>query len=114
MVGRDRDMSIKSRTMLDRWAKFAQFLLWPGTCVLCRQPSHVQRDLCAACVATLIEVASPCPGCGLPLPPGCDGATLRCGACVGAHPLAQVVAPYAWEEPVSGLISGYKYTGQLQ
>ena len=38
----------------------------------------------------------------------------RCGACHGRRPLAQVVAPYAWEEPVSGLISGYKYTGQLQ
>jgi len=108
-------MSTKSRTMLNRWLKFAQFLLWPGTCILCRQPSQRPHDLCVSCAATLIETPNPCPGCGLPLPlPPGHGTALRCGACHGPRPLAQVLAPYAWQPPLNTLVSHYKYHAQLQ
>jgi len=97
-----------------RWLHSTQFSLLPGVCVVCRAATRRQLDLCRDCEHSFKRHLLPCPGCALPLPPGTVPNT-RCGSCLlhdrGIH---RIEAAFAWAEPVSGLISGYKYQGQLQ
>lgn len=96
-----------------RWTKFAQFLLLPGTCAVCRQASGRQLDLCAPCERKLLTVTQPCHRCGQPLPPH-EASEPCCGACLlKPPPLVRTLAPFRWEEPLSGLVSGFKYSRKL-
>ena len=113
MVDRKPDMSTKMAAAVANWLINAQFFLLPGICVLCRQPSGRQYDLCRHCAPTLPRVVAPCPCCGLPLPPGTEPGQ-RCGRCISAtSAIARTVAPFAWTEPVSSLIHGFKYHQRL-
>jgi ComF family protein len=97
-----------------QWLKSVQFWLLPGICVVCRQPSGREADLCRACLRTLARIDRPCLSCALPLPPG-DQAGSRCGRCIGrARRLTRTVAAFAYTEPASTLITGFKYRAALQ
>ena len=81
--------------------------------MLCHQPSGQQHDLCPDCAWALPRIVAPCPGCGLSLPPGTKPGQ-RCGGCVTTTSvIAQTIAPFAWAEPVSTLIHGFKYRERL-
>ena len=106
-------VSTRFTKRVSKWLDFVQFALLPGTCVLCRRPSRRQLDLCHSCETQLKRVASPCLRCGQPLPPHAAH-TPGCGACLfQASPIARTLAPLRWEEPASGLLSGFKYTRKL-
>lgn len=96
-----------------RWLNFVQFRLLPGTCVLCRRPSRRQLDLCVDCEAQLKTVTLPCHSCGQPLPSHAVPEP-RCVPCLLADsPICRTLAPFCWEDPASGLISGFKYARKL-
>src|SRR5690606_24249927 len=106
-----------------RWLNFAQFCLLPGRCVVCRRPSGLPRDLCAPCLASFARIGRPCRSCGLPLPPGAPKLEPEsldspepglCGACINRERrFARTVAAFAYTEPVSSLIAGFKYRAGL-
>lgn len=99
---------------VSQWLINSQFLVLPGLCVVCEKPSQRRVDLCASCEASLPRIAHPCPTCALPLPPGAWPGT-RCGRCLDQpQGLARTVAAFAYEEPVSSLVAGFKYRAALQ
>jgi ComF family protein len=96
------------------WAKNAQFWLMPGVCVVCRQASGTDMDLCAACRKRFVVLEKPCQACALPLPDG-DFTGSLCGACLDADRLIQqTVSAFAYQPPVAGLIGQFKYKEKLQ
>jgi ComF family protein len=101
----------KLQNLAIRWLKNVQFWLLPGTCVLCRQPSGQQLDLCEQCHASLPFILQACRTCGLPLSIGGD---TRCGHCLQRpSPFQHVIAPLAWGESVGSLVSQFKYQARL-
>jgi ComF family protein len=114
MVVSAQGMSTNYHEIIASWLNFAQFWLLPPVCIGCRQPGQPGLDLCAACKQALLMVENPCPACALPLPPGHAPGTC-CGACLKpGNPVDRTVAPYAWEEPVAGFVSSFKYRGKGQ
>lgn len=96
-----------------QWLKTVQHWLLPGLCAVCRKPSGLQRDLCEPCLGSFARIACPCHSCALPLPPGVAPNAL-CGACMGRERrFARTVAAFAYAEPVSTLIAGFKYRAGL-
>src|SRR5690554_2318685 len=94
------------RQSVAKWSKIIQFWLLLGICVLCRRHSGRDQDLCLDCESLLKPAPRPCRTCGLALPPG-DSSLSRCGPCLlHKAPMARTLAPFAWEDPTSGLISG--------
>jgi ComF family protein len=94
-----------------RWLENIQFWLLPGTCVLCRRPSGQRLDLCESCHAQLRFSSHTCRTCALPLPASTGP---LCGHCLlQPAPFQQAIAPLAWAEPASQLISRFKYHAQL-
>lgn len=94
-----------------QWLKLVQFWLLPPTCVLCQRPGQTALDLCADCDARLPRLERPCPACAQPLPPGFAGT--HCGHCPTDNPLSTTVAALPYAEPVSRLITAFKYHEQL-
>lgn len=107
-------MSTDPTTSIIKWLKFIQLFLLPGVCVLCRRNTGTEQDLCQACAQRLETIPRPCRACGSPLPES-SCPSRYCGPCLlGARSLTRSVVPYAWREPVSDLIGGFKYHGRLQ
>lgn len=99
---------------VSQWLKNGQFWLLPGVCVVCQRPSDRDADLCARCEPALRPLERPCLTCALPLPAG-DYASPRCGRCLGEPArLARTVAAFAYAEPASSLIAGFKYRAALE
>jgi len=114
MVVRTPNMSTKLLLKAYEWANSAHFSLLPGVCVNCKCLSGRRFDLCTDCEQLLATITRPCPSCALPLPPETNPA-LPCGSCLLHHsPIDRIEAPFAWAEPVSSLVSGFKYEGHLQ
>lgn len=114
MVVRGLYMSTNLQAKVSRWLHLVQFWLLPGTCIACRKPSDRSFDLCAGCEAGLARIDLPCRGCALPLPPGRHQSRL-CGTCLRPRrPIRQMVAGFAYEDPVRTLIGHFKYHGKLQ
>lgn len=96
-----------------QWLKTVQHWLLPGLCAVCRRPSGLQRDLCEQCLQSFVRIARPCPSCALPLPAGV-AVHSPCGACmVRERRFSRTVAAFAYAEPVSTLIAGFKYRAGL-
>lgn len=94
-----------------KWTKNIQFYLFPPACCLCRQPGEGGLDLCAACRGRIHRIKRPCTGCGLPLPDSQGG---NCGFCLGHRPpIDTCCAPLQYDDPVSRLVTGFKYRRQL-
>lgn len=94
-----------------RWLENVQFWLLPGTCVLCRRLSRQRLDLCESCHGQLQFITHACERCALPLPASVGK---LCGHCLlQAAPFQRAIAPLAWAEPASQLISRFKYHAQL-
>lgn len=88
--------------------------LWPPRCVLCRRAGQWPAiDLCAACEAEFPVISMACPRCGLPRPDH-DHGFADCARCHSlALPYSRVVAPWAYEFPVTQLVQALKYEGAL-
>lgn len=82
-------------------------LLWPGVCLLCRQRSERDIDLCAACEAALEANEGACWRCGERVPP--NAADGLCGACVASPPpWHRTLAPFRYVGPMASVIGGLK------
>ncbi len=105
-------MSTRIWNLAYQWLEFVQFRLLPPTCVLCQRAGQPGRDLCLACELALPVLTQPCRGCALPLYAGA-GSTL-CGQCLQGHTHVHItVAACRYAEPVSMLITRFKYQRQL-
>jgi ComF family protein len=99
-----------------QWLNFVQFWLLPPTCVLCSKPAKAQLDLCQHCLDSCLVVENPCPSCGLPLPTSAQA--LLCGHCLQSQrdihsTIHTTVSAFAYQQPVSSLITQFKYHRQL-
>lgn len=94
------------------WLSLEQSLL-AKTCLLCHNPAHASRDLCAACEADLpwLEQACRCCANRLPMDPSGD---LLCGSCLLAPPpFTKIHALFHYEEPIIHLIAAFKFHKKL-
>lgn len=110
------------RRRLTEHASALGWALLPGECVLCALPSGRNRDLCAACEASLDQVPSPCPRCGLLDQPGIGAATratVGCRHCSGTTalgepwPVRTVLAPLVYRGATQRLIHRFKHRREL-
>lgn len=94
------------------WLHRLSFRLWPGTCVLCGDPSQRDLDLCAGCEGDLPLLDAQCARCALPLAPAADGAI--CGQCSREPPaFSAALIPYRYAAPLDLLIHRFKHRGDL-
>ncbi len=85
-------------------------LLWPPRCLLCGDPGHAGRDLCAPCLAVLPWSQAACPRCAVPLPAAAPG----CGACLRRPPPVDAThAAFVYGFPVDRLLPRLKFHGGL-
>ncbi len=85
--------------------------LFPQRCVVCGSKADSAVAICISCRKELPLVSRPCRQCGLPLP----GNNQYCGHClVHPPPFSQIIAPFRYQEPLSELITGLKFHGELQ
>lgn len=99
-----------SRTTVDGWWQRLGFALLPSRCLLCGSAGAQRRDLCTACEADLRLNATACACCGLPLALAQDW----CGRCLKRRPAFQSTwAPLLYVPPVSGLLTRFKFAGDL-
>ena len=86
--------------------RLLQFLL-PSVCLLCRQRSERDIDLCRACEAAMEANDDACWRCGERAPPNAkDG---LCSACIVAPPpWSRTVAPYRYQGAMARVVAGLK------
>jgi ComF family protein len=90
-----------------------QRLVYPPTCILCGADGHRGLDLCPGCLADLPRIRHGCPRCGLPVTQG-GGERAPCGQCQRRPPAFDAcLAPLVYARPVSDLIGGFKFRGDL-
>lgn len=89
------------------------FLLFPGHCVLCAQPSGTRYDLCPGCRSELPWQGYSCAICALPLTLPTNQTLASghiCGECLRAPPpFTRVLAPFSYDFPVDRLINRFKH-----
>lgn len=94
---------------VDQWLRAPAAWLFPLRCVVCGEPGHDGRDLCAACAADLPWQGPACRRCALPLP-----VAGICGACVQAPPpLDAVHAVFDYRFPLDRLLPRLKFHEDL-
>ncbi|HYM85781.1 MAG TPA: ComF family protein [Pseudoxanthomonas sp.] len=94
---------------VDGWLRKATRVVFAPRCLLCREPGHEGRDLCAACTAALPWNKSACLRCALPLPtPG------LCGACLQKPPpMTETHAVFVYGFPLDRLVPRLKFHNDL-
>lgn len=85
--------------------------LWPGHCLVCREPAEVAGiDLCAACRRSLPWQRTACPICALPL----AAPAPACGRCQRRPPpVAATRAAFRYEAPLDRLLPRLKFHDDL-
>lgn len=87
-----------------------QRLLYPPVCLICGDRGQDYIDCCSGCMRELPVAADRCLRCALTLPRTLD----HCGRCVRSPPHYEAAcAAYRYENPVSGLIHRFKFSGDL-
>ncbi|MEZ5465988.1 MAG: ComF family protein [Lysobacteraceae bacterium] len=98
------------RLQAKRWLDDLGKLILPPRCLLCGQPGHDQRDLCAACAGELPMNRSACGRCGIPLPTPAEA----CGDCLEKPPIFDAThALFRYAAPVDVLLMRLKFNGDL-
>ncbi len=96
--------------MVYKWLNIGLSLLYPHACPLCG--SRSPTPLCSGCEQDMPVLLSACPRCGIGLPT--DSHHPQCGACLTEPPNYQrLLCPYAYQYPVSHLITALKYQHRL-
>lgn len=86
-------------------------LILPGSCHLCRQPSHRSIDLCTPCEHDLPLLEYACRTCAVPLP-ATMGHHEKCGACQQQPPPQQRArAAFRYTYPLDHLVQRFKFNG---
>ncbi len=105
--------------MVNNWLNFALSSLFPYRCVLCKQPSELERDLCLTCeqLQTLTP-ATHCAICAIPLEPlgeTNDKIDSRiCGECLHRRPAYdRAFIPYIYSNGIRRMISQLKFRNKL-
>jgi len=85
--------------------------LWPGHCLICREPAAVAGiDLCHACRRSLPWQRTACPTCALPL----AASAPACGRCQRRPPpVAATRAAFRYEPPFDHLLPRLKFHDDL-
>lgn len=90
-----------------QWPSIPHRLRLPSICALCNQYNPNHQAVCSACHQLFVPLGPTCQHCAEPLP---DGDFLICGLCCKkTPPLHQVIAAYAFEEPLRTLLHDFKY-----
>ena len=93
--------------MRHKIASISQRLRLPAICSLCNQYHPGHHAICTACQDHFRLIGPACYHCALPLP---ASDFLVCGHCCKEKPAVdQVIAPYAFEEPLRTLLHEFKY-----
>ena len=101
--------------MVNKWIDFLQFKLFPPTCILCGAPGLSDLDICRECLDGLALNSSCCSRCAIPLPNSQAGSGDVCGSCLKSAPkFDSCFSPFIYEGAVADLISGLKFSAQLQ
>lgn len=100
------------RKLVDTWLQTVQRTVWPTTCVLCRRPGQLGRDLCIACEHELPFNEPSCRHCAEPL--AATSQAQICGRCLRrVSSVARCLAPLRYHYPVDGMIQALKYGRRL-
>lgn len=103
-------VNLKSHTAVDGWLQRLGFALMPARCLLCGSAGASRRDLCAACQDDFAPNAAACACCAVPLPQ----AQAWCGRCLKRRPAFESTwAPFLYTPPLSGLLTRFKFAGDL-
>lgn len=95
---------------VNAWLYQFSFRLFPGTCLLCGDPTRRTLDLCAGCERDLPLLGDHCRICSLPLPT----AGIICGGCLRSPPaFSRALVPFRYEPPLNRLIHRFKHSGDL-
>lgn len=95
---------------MNRWINELLYALIPGTCILCRDRTRRNMDLCPACEEKLPWLGTRCIRCAVPLSPPDS----ICGPCLEAPPLwHHCFAAFRYEPPMDRLIGEFKNRQQL-
>ena len=90
--------------------RFLDLLLAPGLCVDCGCELAAPGSLCRACAEDLPQISNACRVCGQSSPTAAD----ICPACLINPPRWQtLIAPFAYQPPVSEWLRRFKYDGAL-
>lgn len=96
-------------SVYERLINIQQFL-FPGQCLLCRDPAPSGQMLCPPCTKELPRNSCTCHRCGKPLPVSLP----LCGQCQEALPqFDSVHTLYRYESPIDRLVQQMKYNGKL-
>ncbi len=108
--------------MVNNWLNIALSRLFPYRCVLCQQPSEVERDLCLSCERLQSRTPTAhCSICAIPLPSPdlangkASPAKARiCGECLKKRPCYdRAVIPYIYVDGIRHMISRLKFNSKL-
>ncbi len=109
-------VNLAPATVLRRLAARLGAGLWPGRCLVCREPAGREpdnpggRDLCPACADALPWNRSACARCALPLPLP----AAACGDCLRRPPpLTAARAVFRYAAPLDRLLPRLKFHGDL-
>lgn len=109
----NRHCQLKSLAIVDSWLKTLQRRLFPPYCLLCGDPSMLERNLCDGCFAALPRPERSCPRCAAALPTVL-AADVVCGRCQHTPPtFDRAVAALTYEEPARYLIRALKFHRNL-
>ncbi len=100
--------------MVYNWINFIQSILFPPQCLLCSSTDATTLDICDPCLDGLPHNRHCCRICALPLTQH-HAETAVCGSCLQQTPsFDSCHAAFAYDYPVSNLISEFKFSGKLQ
>lgn len=86
-------------------------LILPGSCLLCRQPSHRGMDLCKSCERDLPQLGYACRTCAIPLATT-NHRDDRCGTCLQQPPPQErASAAFRYSYPLDHLVQRFKFNG---
>lgn len=84
--------------------------LFPHTCLLCREKSDLNMDLCAPCKNDLPFMPHACRYCAMPIAEGAE----VCGECLKKTPIIDdMFALFSYEAPIAKLITSLKFQQHL-
>lgn len=103
-------VNVKFIHRVDSFWRGISFRILPGSCILCGAGSNRDADFCVDCEHSLPQNPKCCSRCALPL----ATSEKLCGRCLKSPPeFDSVHAFYRYEWPLDGLLTRFKFSGDL-